>query len=70
MKEKKKYILLTFIIEKFDKNKIYSEKEINEVLEPIYEDYAFVRRYLIDYRFLLRKNDGSEYWVNPSINEN
>lgn len=62
-KEKKKYVLLGFMIELFDKNKTYSEQEINEILKPIYEDYAIIRRYLVDYNFLDRTDNGRSYWV-------
>lgn len=68
VKEKRKYILLTLIIEEFDKNKVYNEKEINEILKEIYSDFAFFRRYLIDYQFLSRTNDGKKYWVNQKLN--
>lgn len=63
-KEKEKLVILKRIMEVFDPVRRYSEKEINALLQPIWEDYVTVRRYLIEYRFLGRKPDGSEYWVN------
>jgi hypothetical protein len=42
---------------------MYAEKEINEILKAIYEDYVMLRRYLIEYGFIDRKSDGSEYWL-------
>jgi len=62
-KEKKKIILLREIAKNFKAGKSYNEKEINRVLKRIYDDYALIRRYLIQYGFLDRKNDGSGYWV-------
>lgn len=62
-KEKKKVVILTKIAEQFVRDRHYSEKEINEILEGIYEDYAVLRRYLIDYGFMERTNDGREYWL-------
>lgn len=62
-KEKKKVILLGEIIKNFNIGKKYSEKEINRVLKRIFEDYATIRRALIEYGFLDRSNDCSEYWV-------
>lgn len=63
VKEKKKIIVLEEITKNFSKGKSYSEKEINVILKRIYEDYATIRRALIEYGFIERKNDGSSYWV-------
>ena len=62
-KEKKKIIVLEEIAKNFSKGKTYSEKEINRVLKRIYEDYATIRRALIEYGFVERSNDCSSYWV-------
>lgn len=62
-KEKKKVILLGEIIKNFNIGKKYTEKEINRVLKRIYEDYVTIRRALIQYGFLDRSRDCSEYWV-------
>ncbi len=62
-KEKKKYILLTYIIKLFKKGVKYTEKEVNEILKPVYEDYVIIRRYLVDYQFLDRLDNGKAYWV-------
>jgi hypothetical protein len=60
---KKKIIVLEEIAKNFSKGKMYSEKEINRVLKRIYEDFVSLRRALIEYGFIERKNDGSSYWV-------
>ncbi|WP_035292902.1 DUF2087 domain-containing protein [Clostridium sp. KNHs214] len=62
-KEKKKLIILSEIVKNFSKGKKYSEKEINRILKRIYEDYATIRRSLIEYGFLERSDDCSSYWV-------
>lgn len=62
-KEKKKIIILEEIVKNFSKGKAYSEKEINRILKRIYEDYATIRRALIEYGFIERTNDGSSYWI-------
>lgn len=62
-KEKKKIVILKKISEQFEKNKRYSEKEINHIIKKIYEDFATIRRYLIEYGFMERTNDCKEYWV-------
>ncbi|MDL4840223.1 DUF2087 domain-containing protein [Aquibacillus rhizosphaerae] len=62
-KEKRKLIVLQSIVKRFDRNKKYGEKEINEILKPIYSDFATIRRYLIEYGFMNRSKDCTEYWV-------
>jgi hypothetical protein len=62
-KEKKKIAILTLIAGKFDRDRKYTEKEVNEVLRAIYDDYVTIRRYLIEYGFMDREKDGSSYWI-------
>lgn len=62
-KEKRKLAILRRIIQEFEKERIYSEKEINAVLKPIYADYVTIRRYLIEYGFMDRTTDCREYWL-------
>ncbi|EJR03790.1 MULTISPECIES: DUF2087 domain-containing protein [Bacillus] len=62
-KQKRKLIILRHLVKKFDSNKKYTEKEVNTVLENIYPDFVTLRRYLIEYGFLDRTADGSQYWV-------
>ncbi|WP_238655173.1 DUF2087 domain-containing protein [Paenibacillus piscarius] len=62
-KQKRKAAILRHLIQRFEPGRTYSEKEINAVLEAAYPDYVTLRRYLIDYGLLDRKEDGSSYWV-------
>ena len=62
-KEKKKIIVLKRILEEFSVDKIYIEKDINQILKNIFPDYATVRRYLIEYGFMERTLDCKEYWI-------
>jgi hypothetical protein len=62
--EKKKIIILQYLIQKFQRNKRYTEKEVNEIIKSMHEDFATLRRYLIEYGFMERENNGSIYWVN------
>ncbi|MDH6364991.1 hypothetical protein M2139_001992 [Enterococcus sp. PF1-24] len=61
-KAKSKIILLEYIVSSFDNEKIYSEKEVNQLIQKVCDDFAAIRRYLIEYGFLGRTNDGSKYW--------
>ncbi|MFC0234364.1 DUF2087 domain-containing protein [Vagococcus entomophilus] len=60
-KNKDKQELFRFFAEQFDDAKIYTEKEINEKLKNFYDDFAIVRRYLVDHGYLLRDQYGKEY---------
>lgn len=62
-REKKKIIILREVMKNFTTGKEYSEKEINTALGRIYEDYATIRRSLIEYGFLERSEDCSVYRV-------
>jgi DNA-binding CsgD family transcriptional regulator len=62
-KEKKKIVVLGLIATSFEKGRRYPEKEINAILRDIHEDYVTLRRYLIEYGYLDRQRDCSEYWV-------
>lgn len=62
-KEKKKVVILATIAECFEPGRHYSEKEVTQILAPIYEDYVSIRRYLIMYGFMQRSQDGSAYWL-------
>lgn len=62
-REKKKIVILGEIIKLFKKDKEYLEKEVNEILKGVYDDFPLIRRYLIEYGFMDRKKDCSLYWV-------
>ena len=55
-------LVLNVIAEHFAYGQLYSEQEVNDVLEPVYADYALLRRSLVDYGYMERKKDGSQYW--------
>lgn len=61
-KEKHKLVVLRRVVDHIEVGRRYRERELNEVLKPIHPDYAALRRYLVDYRFLDRVVDGSAYW--------
>ena len=61
--EKKKIIILQYLLLKFQRNKRYTEKEVNEIIKNLHEDFVSLRRYLIQYGFMDREDNGSAYWV-------
>lgn len=62
-KEKKKIAVLRHILKSFKQGEKYNEKQVNLVLKRMYDDYVSVRRALIEYGFMDRKDDCSQYWV-------
>ncbi len=62
-KQKKKIVILRRIMQQFEEGKKYHEKEVNAILKAIYDDFVSLRRYLIEYGYLDRSADGSNYWV-------
>jgi len=60
-REKKKIVVLKKIAEKFEPRKKYTEKEVNEILKPIYDDHSMIRRFLIIYGFMERREGGFDY---------
>jgi hypothetical protein len=63
LKEKHKLVVLREVTKRFSSEQKYTEKEVNEILLPVFHDYVTLRRYLIEYGFLDRKPDGSQYWL-------
>lgn len=53
------------IVEEMDRDRKYTEKEINEIirLHIAFSDIELIRREMFQYKFLGRLRDGSEYWV-------
>jgi DNA-binding CsgD family transcriptional regulator len=61
-KEKKKIVILHRLAEEFEPGRQYTEKEVNRILGSVDEDYAMLRRYLVEYGYLGRTRDCSRYW--------
>ena len=61
--EKKKQILIRWVAGQIDPERRWTEKEFSEWLKQFNEDYAFLRRYLVDYHYMAREN--GIYWRTP-----
>jgi hypothetical protein len=64
MQSKKIQVVLNYIYDAFDKERRYTEKEVNEVLAKFHSDTTTLRRFMVDYHFLDRERDGSVYWCS------
>lgn len=61
--EKKKLIVLRWLAAKIDPDRRYTEREISDLLATYNEDYAVLRRYLVDCGFMTREK--GIYWRTP-----
>ena len=59
-----KEIVVNWLSEKFELGLIYSEKEVNNIIKiyHLFNDIPLLRRELVSRKYLIRKDDGSEYW--------
>ena len=53
--KRRKYIL-EYILRQFELNRLYSEKEINEIISRYHEDYCRIRRDFVDEKMMNRKD--------------
>ncbi len=65
-REKRRLILLKQIATRFSPDRVYNEKEVNSILGAVHSDHVLLRRLLIDYGFLTRRPDGSEYRLSST----
>jgi hypothetical protein len=59
-KRAKLLLVLDHLAQEFELGTTYAERDVNAVLESYHEDYAALRRYLVDEGFLTR--EGGVYW--------
>jgi DNA-binding transcriptional ArsR family regulator len=56
----KRMIVLDYLAQSFEPGVRYPESEVNEILSTFHEDYAALRRYLVDADFMGRSEN--HYW--------
>jgi hypothetical protein len=59
-KQSKRRVVLTRLALEFEPGIRYAEREVNETLRRFHEDYASLRRYLVDEELLTRER--TRYW--------
>lgn len=59
---KKLEAILRYLIEQFETEKTYTEREVNEIIARFHPDTTSLRRELIGAQLLGRSKDGREYW--------
>jgi hypothetical protein len=57
--------ILAYLAGKFEKDRIYTEKEVNAIIDNWHSfgDFFLLRRSLIDSRLMTRTPSGSQYWI-------
>jgi hypothetical protein len=56
----KRVAVLNHLAQEFEPGQYYEEREVNRILKRYHDDYATLRRYLVDESFLSR--DAGKYW--------
>ncbi len=64
--EKKKQILIRWLAGQIETDRRWTEKEFNALLKAYNEDFATLRRYLVDAGYVAREN--GIYWRTPENN--
>ena len=62
-KQKKLAVILRWLASQFEPDTMYTESEVNTIIRQFHDDYAGLRRDLVDYGFLNRESNGSTYWL-------
>jgi predicted transcriptional regulator len=65
-RRQKAYLVLRWLASRFEPDVRYSEKQVNAVLKSVHDDFASLRRYLIEFGYLRRERDGGAYWLAPA----
>lgn len=55
-KMSKRIIAYRIILDKFDTDRCYPEKEVNRIIETVYHDYCDVRRFFVESGWMTRKD--------------
>ena len=61
VQHKKRLLILNEFAAKFEKGRIYNEKEVNTVVNKIFDDHCTIRRLLIEENIMQRENQ--KYWI-------
>ena len=65
VKTAKFLVVLRWLVTKFQPGTHYTEKQVNTILKEAHEDFATLRRSLVDYGYMRRERGGGDYWLTP-----
>ncbi|MDO4898612.1 MAG: DUF2087 domain-containing protein [Rothia sp. (in: high G+C Gram-positive bacteria)] len=59
--------VLLHLVTYFDPGTTYTEPEVNEILAALWHDFAFMRREMVEYGYLVRSSTGATYRLAANI---
>ena len=62
---KKRQVILRWLADKFEFDRRYAEREVNEIIQRHHPDYASLRRYMIESK-LMQREKGVYWLLTPS----
>lgn len=64
--------ILAYFTSKFEAGKIYTEREVNEILKAhhTFEDWALLRREMVMQGIFGRSSNGTKYWLEKQPDPN
>ena len=62
---KKRQVILRWLADKFEFDRRYTEREVNEIIQRHHPDYASLRRYMIESK-LMQREKGVYWLLTPS----
>jgi len=65
VQHKKRLVVLKWMVEDFQPGRLYSEAEVNRVIRRRHEDFASLRRFLVDEELMQRRR--GVYWRTGSV---
>ncbi len=68
-KVKRWNVVLRWLSTRFEADRRYTEKEVNAILSEVHEDYATLRRNLVEFGYMQRERGGGDYWLAPENEE-
>lgn len=68
-KHEKKTEVLLYLRTKFEEDRFYTEKQVNEIIKEwhTFGDFFLLRRGLIDKKLICRTDDGRKYWIEKHL---
>jgi len=61
--QKKFEAILRYVVKDFQPGTRYPEKQVNEIISRFSDDFAYLRRGLVENKMMAREGGGGEYWL-------